>query len=242
MIRKLTKKTQTATFFHYHAQCLLGASEAVTRIRPVMHGRAARGSHVNNWGINGILVQEIHFRNYFNVTFPLNKAPRCFLCRMMSFNQNISYQFLSLPQTLPISFVLTGPHQSPESHITTNYINYSEAELALKQRPSSLVPNIFMATRSRLQCSWICSIFKKLVFAHFMRDSLLFPINYQFPSELQLVIHPPSLLSPLSSKTKINQKLPADNYRGAWSTRIIFSLFQNLNGLQLSIYGSGLNC
>ena len=207
MIRKLTKKTQTATFFHYHAQCLLGASEAVTRIRPVMHGRAARGSHVNNWGINGILVQEIHFRNYFNVTFPLNKAPRCVLCRMMmSFNQNISYQFLSLPQTLPISFVITGPHQSPESHITTNYINYSEAELALKQRPSSLVPNIFMATRSRLQCSWICSIFKKLVFAHFTEG-----------------------LAPLSSQTKINQKLPADNYRGAWSTRIIFSLFQNLN-------------
>ena len=32
--KKMNGKTQTATFFHYHAQCLFGASEAVTRIRP----------------------------------------------------------------------------------------------------------------------------------------------------------------------------------------------------------------
>ena len=120
--KKMNGKTQTATFFHYHAQCLLGASEAVTRIRPVMHGRAARGSHVNNWGINGILVQEIHFRNYFNVTFPLNKTPRCVLCRvMMSFNQNISYQFLSLPQ-LSLSVLSSLALTSRQSHQTVSTI------------------------------------------------------------------------------------------------------------------------
>ena len=87
---------------------------------------------------------------------------------------------------------------------------------------------------------------KRLYFLILLRDSLLFPINYQFPSELQLVIPPPScsLLSG-SSQTKINQKLPADNYRGVWSTRVIFSLsILELNGLQFraKLLRYGLRC
>ena len=46
---------------------------------------------------------------------------------------------------------------------------------------------------------------KRLYFLILLRDSLLFPINYQFPSELQLVIPPPScsLLSLDPAKLKL---------------------------------------
>ena len=138
------------------------------------------------------------------------------------------------------------PWPSPVARVTTNCINYSEAELALKQKSSSLSSKYIYNNQVLSMFLNVLHI-QKVSFHSFNKVTRSSSLScYQLSISIRAPTRHPSSLSPLSgsSQTKINQKLPADNYRGVWSTRVIFSVFQNLNlnGLQFSIYGSGLNC
>ena len=150
-----------------------------------------------------------------------------------------------------ISFVLPGwSHTSPQTIST-----FQRRSLHWMRAPPSLTSNFQM---------YICkSLIRVYNAPYFARDPkrlyflILLRVYWEGPASIpyQLSIsiraptrHPSSLLlSPLSgsSQTKINQKLPADNYRSVWSTRVIFSLsILELNGLQFraKLLRYGLRC
>lgn len=159
-----------------------------------MHGRPAKGSHVNNWGINSILVWEIYFRNYFNAIFPLNKTPSCVLCRvMMSFNQNISYQFLSLPQTPRHQFCRS--HTSPQTIPTFQRRSWH----GMRDVSPSLLTNFKIYLHPHISClQCFFDPYKKNIFALFTKG--LAPIPYQLSISIRAPTRHPSssLLSSLA--------------------------------------------
>ena len=164
-----------------------------------MHGRPAKGSHVYNWGINSIRVWEIYFRNYFNAIFPLNKTPSCVLCRvMMSFNQNISYQFLSLPQT-PL-------HQFCRSHTSPQTISTFQRRSLLGMRDMGFEPRLSYIPNSKYML--VLPLIPALLFIFFQIQKVSFALFTEglapIPYQLSISIRAPTR-HPSSSSLQPNQ-------------------------------------